>query len=134
MSIVQFDAHFELNPPLSGVKSELWAIFNDPASGEDIYFNTKLPIPLSVNGMIDYSIVVGVPTSYRFIQIFPEQIVNGLTVRATQSRVWLGSATTVSQVLNIEVVEPPTDGAVVNPLILAGLVAAAVLLPRMGKG
>ena len=132
MSVVQFDAHFELQPPLTGVRSELWAIFNDPATGQDVYFDTTISIPLSVNGIIDYGIALALPTTYRFIQIFPEQTVNGLIMKATQSQIWLGSATTVSQVLNIEVVEPPVNG-VVTPLLILGFITAVVLIPRLGK-
>jgi len=54
-------------------------------------------------------------------------------MKATQSQIWLGSALTVDQVLNIELVEPPTDGAVISPLLILGLLAAVVILPRLGK-
>ena len=130
VSVVQFDMHIQLEPALDGVMSELWAIFVDPATGQDVAFDTGLPMPVSAGGSIDGGITVGVPTSYRFILVIPEQTSGGMTVLATQSAEWLGTATVVNQVLPITVVSPPIPGVGNLGLIVVGAIALLMLSQR----
>ena len=129
MSFSQFTVSIGLQPALEGVRSELWAMFVDPATGEDVAFNTGIGVPLSVGGSIDFAASVGVPTSYRFFLFIPEQTVGGVSILQAQTAPWLGSMQVVSQVINVEVVggEPPpvtsftlsissVDGGVTNPV------------------
>ena len=124
MSISQFEVHVGLQPPVDGVASELWAMFVDPATGEDVAFNTTIPIPLSLGGSIDFAATVGVPTSYRFFLFIPAQTVGGVSYMQAQTAMWPGSMSIVSQIIGLEVV-PPGNGNGVIPVGNLGLIVVA---------
>ena len=128
MSISQFEVHVGLQPPVDGVRSELWAIFVDPVTGEDVAFNTMLPIPLSVGGSIDFGATVGVPTSYRFFLFIPAQTVGGVSYMQAQTATWLGSMSIVNQIIGLEVVTPGNGVIPVGNLGLIVVAAAALAL------
>lgn len=122
MSVSQFTVNIELIPPLNGLVSELWYFFNDPNTGEEVGVNTGLPIPVSADGVISFAATLGIPTSFQFILVIPEQTKEGVTVLQTLSNRWLGAALTVHQVLPLnlpDVPEPPSVS--LNPLILGGI-------------
>jgi hypothetical protein len=129
VSISQFDVHIGLQPPLDGVQSELWAIFVDPATGEDVAFNTMIPLPLSAGGSIDFGATVGVPTSYRFFLFIPEQVLpDGTVIRQAQTNPWPGTMTIVNQIIGVEVVGNGNGGIIGGSLGLIVAAAAALFL------
>ena len=128
LSVSQFEVHVGLQPPVDGVASELWAMFVDPVTGEDVAFNTTIPIPLSVGGSIDFAATVGVPTSYRFFLFIPAQTVGGVSYMQAQTSPWLGSMSIVNQIIGLEeVVVPPGNGNGVIPVGNLGLIVVAAV-------